>query len=95
MIFFLDLKANSPYGKRSAIVKTELTDSATVRKNLEDRNKDIFEFKKQVFDTVNKLLTVKIQLKENDLQDAKFREQALEKKIQRYQKTVCRCHCQS
>jgi len=70
-----DLKINSPYAKRALVVKTELSDSAAVRKNLEDRNKDIFEFKKQ------------IQLKENDLQDAKFREQALEKKIQRYQKT--------
>eukprot|EP01114_Cavostelium_apophysatum_P009608 TRINITY_DN2280_c0_g1_i2.p1 TRINITY_DN2280_c0_g1~~TRINITY_DN2280_c0_g1_i2.p1 ORF type:complete len:1351 (-),score=437.37 TRINITY_DN2280_c0_g1_i2:39-4091(-) len=61
--------------KRSSIVRSEINDSATMKTRLEEKTKEISEYRKQ------------IQLRENDLQDAKFKEQALEKKIQRHQKT--------
>jgi hypothetical protein len=69
-----DLK--TPYHQRAEILKTEISDAVGLKVKLGEKEHEILEYKKQV------------QLKENELRDEKWKEQALEKKIQRAQKNV-------
>jgi hypothetical protein len=57
-------------------VKTELSDAAGLKLKLEEKQHELIELKK-----LN-------QMKENELRDAKWKEEALEKKLQRASKNV-------
>jgi hypothetical protein len=70
-------KVNTPYMQRAETVKTALSDSVSLKDRLEERQHEILELKKQ------------LQIRGSELQDALWKEQTLEKKIDKLQKAVC------
>lgn len=66
----------SPYSQRAESIRAELSDSVGLKLKLDEKDKELLECRKQ------------IQIKDGELSDAKWKEQSLEKQIQKATKEV-------
>jgi hypothetical protein len=72
----IDKSKKTPYIQRSDTVKTMLSDAVNLKSHLEEKNTEILEHKKT------------LQMKNNEIQELQWKEQALDKKIEKFLKNV-------
>lgn len=82
VIFSLQSADSSPYHQRADSIRAELSDSVGLKAKLEEKEKEILEYSKQV------------QIREGELRDAKWKEQSLDKQIQKASKALDKANSQ-
>ena len=76
VVSIVDKSKKSPYLLRAEFTKSTLSDAVNLKSHLEEKNQEILEQKKL------------LQMKANEIQELQWKEQALDKKIEKFLKNV-------